>query len=101
MRDVFPIQLDSLPDPPYHIPVKTKRTRLILLLAPLLFFLHDLEEIQRMPAFITANADRLPVLYANISPASQFILAIAVLTALTLVVAILAARAQFKALTGS
>ncbi len=43
-------QLDSLPDPPYHIPVKTNRSRLIFLLAPLLFFLiHDLEEILRIP----------------------------------------------------
>ena len=71
--------------------MKTNRSRLILLLAPLLFFLHDLEEILRMPTFITANTDRLPALYANITSA-QFILAIAVLTTLTLAVAILAAR---------
>ena len=69
--------------------MKTKRSRLILLLAPLLFFLHDLEEIQRMPAFITTNADHLPALYANISNV-QFILAIAILTTLTLAVTILA-----------
>lgn len=67
--------------------MRTNRTRLILLLAPLLFFLHDLEEIQRMPAFITANTGRLPALYANISNV-QFILAIAILTTLTLAVAI-------------
>ena len=67
------------------------KTHLPLLLAPLFFFLHDLEEILRMPSFITANADRLPALYANITSA-QFILAIAVLTTLTLAVSILAAR---------
>jgi hypothetical protein len=71
--------------------VKTNRTRLIVLLAPLFFFLHDLEEMLRMPAFISANTGRLPDLYANITSA-QFNLAIASLTTLTLVAAIVAAH---------
>jgi len=71
--------------------MQTNRTRLIFLLAPLLFLIHDMEEILRIPYFITANAGRLPALYANISNV-QFILAIAILTTLTLAVAVLAAR---------
>ena len=71
--------------------MQTNKYRLILLLAPLLFFLHDLEEILRMPAFLAANADRLPAIYANITK-SQFTLAIAILTTFTLAVAIPAAH---------
>ena len=67
--------------------MQTQKNRLVLLLSPLLFFMHDLEEILRMPAFLAANAERLPALYAGITGA-QFTLAIAILTTLTLAVAI-------------
>ena len=87
----FPLQLDSPLNRHYYTPMQTQKTRLILLLAPLLFFLHDLEEMLRMPAFLGANAERLPVLYANLTGA-QFNLTIAILTILTLAVAIPAAR---------
>lgn len=68
-----------------------RKTLLLILLAPPLFLIHGLEEILRMPAFLAANAARLPALYAGISTA-QFTLAIATLTLLTLLVAGLAAR---------
>lgn len=80
--------------------MQTNKTRLILLLAPLLFFLHDLEEMLRMPTFLATNAERLPTLCAGITSA-QFNLAIAILTILTLAAAIPAARRMVPCTAGT